>query len=62
MPQWTSANIRHGAHEISREINQELHLGLMIYSSDELYGVSEEVNQELNRTIAYSPIGNIRNH
>ena len=49
MPQLSSAYIRHGAHEISREIDQELHIGLMIYSSDKLYCVSEDINQELNR-------------
>ena len=49
MLQQASADIRHGAHEISREINQELHIGLKTYCSDELFGVSEEVNQELNR-------------
>ena len=30
-------------------MNQELHIGLKTYCSDELFGVSEEVNQELNR-------------
>ena len=62
MPPWTSAYVRHGAHEISREINQDLHIGLMMNSSDKLYGVSEGVNQELNRgLLLIVRIGNILN-